>query len=211
MIKGYKISSSSEERIIAAATKNFVTKGLAGARVRQIATEANINTAMIYYYYGSKKNLFSLVFDSALEKFLPPVTYLERSDLDIFSKIEIFCDELIDIQIANPYLSAFILNEVEKNPKQVKKEIWHQQNEKIQLFTREVQRNINNRAIRKVEPVQLFMNIVSLCVFPFVVGHLFTEVVKLPDRDIADFMTVRKAEVKKIIIHSIKKEISSKH
>lgn len=206
-----KIISSAEERIIAAATKVFVTKGLAGARVRHIATEAKINSAMIYYYYRSKQNLFSLVFDNALETFLPSVIYLERSDMDIFSKIDIFCDELIEIQIANPCLSAFILNEIEKNPERLKKEIWHQQKEKIQLFTREVQRNINNRTIRKVEPVQLFMNIVSLCVFPFIARHLFIKIVSLPNGDMTDFMRIRKKEVKVVISHLIKKEANSKH
>jgi len=131
MLKINNIQSSAEERIIAAATKVFINKGLAGARVRHIATEANINSAMIYYYYRSKHNLFSLVFNNALKNFLPSVAYLERRDLDIFSKIEMFCDELIERQISNPVLSAFILNEIEKNPERLNKEIWYKQKEKI--------------------------------------------------------------------------------
>ncbi len=204
-----KIKLFAEERIIAAATKIFVTKGFAEARVRHIATEANVNSAMIYYYYRSKHNLFSLVFDNALRSFLPSLAYLERSDLDIFSKIEIFCDEMIETQISNPFLSAFILNEIEKNPVSLNKEIWHKQEEKIQLFTHEVKLNINSGVIRKVEPVQLFMNIVSLCVFPFIATRLFTRITNFEEGDLTNFIQVRKAEVKNVILHSIKKE--SKH
>ncbi|CAN5786443.1 TetR family transcriptional regulator [soil metagenome] len=210
MIKRYKISSSAEERIVVAATKIFVTKGLAGARIRQIATEANTNSAMIYYYYRSKQNLFSLVFENALEKFLPPSNYLAQNDLDIFSKIEILCDELMEVQISNPYISAFILNEIEKNPAMLKEEILHKQKEKIQLFSREVQRNINNKTIRKIEPVQLFMNIVSLCIFPFIAKPLFTQLFSIKPNDMADIMRIRKVEVKNIVIHSLKYEINSK-
>lgn len=206
MLKLNKIQSTAEERIIAAATKVFINKGLAGARVRHIATEANINSAMIYYYYRSKHNLFSLVFNNALKNFLPSVAYLERRDLDIFSKIEMFCDELIERQISNPVLSAFVLNEIEKNPERLNKEIWYEQKQKMQLFTHEVKRNINNGVIRKVDAVQLFMNIVSLCVFPFIATRLFTRITNVQEGDITDFSRLRKAEVKKLIIHSIKKE-----
>lgn len=209
MLKINKIQSSPEERIIVAATKVFINKGLAGARVRHIATEANVNSAMIYYYYRSKHNLYSLVFDNALKNFMPSVAYLERRDLDIFHKIEIFCDELIESQISNPFLSAFILNEIDKNPKNLNKEVWYKQREKIQLFSDEVKRNINNGVIRKVEPIQLFMNIVSLCIFPFIATHLFVRITDALEGQITDFVRVRKDEVKNLVIHSIKKELKN--
>ncbi len=200
-----KNKSPAEARIIVAATKIFSTKGLAGATVRHIAKEANVNPAMIYYYYRSKGNLFSLVFKNALEKFLPPTDYLLHNDIDIYSKIEILCDNLIEIQIANPYLSIFILNEIEKDPEPFKKEIWHHQKEKIRMFANEIQRNINNKTIRKIEPLQLFMNILALCIFPFIAKLLFAQISGLTHANFIDFLMGRKAEVKNIIIQSMKK------
>jgi len=203
MIKPFQIASSAEERIVAAATKIFVTKGLAGARVRDIASEAKVNPAMIYYYYRSKQTLFSLVFENAISKFLPPIDYFNQADLDIFKKIELFCDELIALQIANPYVSVFILNEIEKNPQRIKNEMWLQQKERIQLFTREVQKCSKNKIIKKVAPMQLLMNILSLCIFPSIAKSLFIQLSDLSESEITTFMQHRRTEVKKNIIHSI--------
>ncbi len=49
------------ERILAAALKEFSAKGLAGARVDQIARRARINKRMLYHYFGNKDGLFTAI------------------------------------------------------------------------------------------------------------------------------------------------------
>jgi AcrR family transcriptional regulator len=49
------------ERILAAALKEFATKGFAGARVDMIARRAAINKRMLYHYFGNKEKLFRAV------------------------------------------------------------------------------------------------------------------------------------------------------
>jgi TetR/AcrR family transcriptional regulator len=46
------------ERILAAATAQFKEKGLAGARVDEIAKAAGCNKQLIYYYFGDKAGLY---------------------------------------------------------------------------------------------------------------------------------------------------------
>lgn len=73
MSKADKVSSASQTRnakltrarILAAAKIAFAKKGLAGARVDQIAAEANVNKRMIYHYFGSKEQLFTAVIETA--------------------------------------------------------------------------------------------------------------------------------------------------
>jgi AcrR family transcriptional regulator len=48
----------SQERILAAAFKEFATHGFAGARVDEIARRAGINKRMLYHYFGDKEALF---------------------------------------------------------------------------------------------------------------------------------------------------------
>jgi TetR/AcrR family transcriptional regulator len=45
-------------RILAAARVEFVTHGLNGARVDQIATQSGVNKNLIYHYFGSKDALY---------------------------------------------------------------------------------------------------------------------------------------------------------
>jgi len=54
-------SSSSKERILAAAREEFASSGFAGARVQRIARRAGVNKQLLYYYFGSKELLYKAV------------------------------------------------------------------------------------------------------------------------------------------------------
>jgi TetR/AcrR family transcriptional regulator len=52
-------------RILDAATAEFAGKGLAGARVDEIARRAGINKRMLYHYFGNKEALWLAVLEEA--------------------------------------------------------------------------------------------------------------------------------------------------
>ena len=52
-------------RILAAATAEFAHHGLGGARVDRIARRAGANKRMLYYYFGSKEDLFLAALEQA--------------------------------------------------------------------------------------------------------------------------------------------------
>jgi TetR/AcrR family transcriptional regulator len=53
------------QALLAAAEIEFSTKGLAGARVDVIAEQAAANKRMLYYYFGSKEELYIAVLERA--------------------------------------------------------------------------------------------------------------------------------------------------
>jgi AcrR family transcriptional regulator len=53
------------QALLAAAEVEFSTKGLAGARVDVIAEQAAANKRMLYYYFGSKEDLYLAVIERA--------------------------------------------------------------------------------------------------------------------------------------------------
>ena len=53
------------QALLAAAEIEFSTKGLAGARVDVIAEQAVANKRMLYYYFGSKEELYLAVLERA--------------------------------------------------------------------------------------------------------------------------------------------------
>jgi AcrR family transcriptional regulator len=57
MVKKEK-HQGAEEKILSAARKIFTTKGMAGARMQDIANEAGINKALLHYYYRDKEKTF---------------------------------------------------------------------------------------------------------------------------------------------------------
>ena len=55
------------QALLAAAEIEFSTKGLAGARVDVIADQAAANKRMLYYYFGSKEELYLAVLERAYD------------------------------------------------------------------------------------------------------------------------------------------------
>jgi AcrR family transcriptional regulator len=51
--------------IIAVATEEFASKGLAGARIDEIAAKTRTSKRMLYYYFGSKEGLYVAVLEAA--------------------------------------------------------------------------------------------------------------------------------------------------
>jgi AcrR family transcriptional regulator len=64
--------------IITVATEEFANKGLAGARIDEIAARTRTSKRMIYYYFGSKEGLYI----SVLEESYRNIRNIER-DLDV--------------------------------------------------------------------------------------------------------------------------------
>ncbi|MGW5416828.1 TetR family transcriptional regulator [Actinomadura geliboluensis] len=61
-------AEATRRRIFEAAAAEFAARGLAGARIERIATEARANKQAIYLYFGSKEKLFGAVVRAAMEE-----------------------------------------------------------------------------------------------------------------------------------------------
>ncbi len=61
-----KDAQDSREKILNVAERIFAQKGFDGARVDEIAREAGVNKALIYYYFKSKKDILESLFLSLI-------------------------------------------------------------------------------------------------------------------------------------------------
>ena len=86
--KNKKKDSTTEEKILAAAKKIFVQKGMAGARMQDIADEAGINKALLHYYFRNKEKLFEVIFLAAAERLFPRINRIFEADMPLFERIE---------------------------------------------------------------------------------------------------------------------------
>ena len=68
--------------ILKVATTEFADKGLAGARIDEIAEATSTSKRMIYYYYGSKDGLYVAVLEAAYGRMRQIETNLQLSDLE---------------------------------------------------------------------------------------------------------------------------------
>jgi TetR/AcrR family transcriptional regulator len=199
-------NKGAEERILAAARKVFTSKGMAGARMQDIADEAGINKALLHYYFRDKDKLFETIFISEAQRFFPKINMIFQSDAPLFEKIKNFVTQYIDEMIENPYLPWFVMNELHRDADQFMYKIWGKENlPKPAKFLEQIEQEIKAGRIKRVHPVHLLMNMISMTIFPFVGKPMFVRNLRLSDRQFNEIMEQRKQEVPKFIIDSIRK------
>src|SRR5690348_15318513 len=129
-----KKEKSTEDKILAAAKKIFLKKGMAGARMQDIADEAGINKAMLHYYFRSKDKLFEQIFTEVASHFLPKIIAILASERTVFEKIETFCTEYISQVMQTPYVPIFILNEINRQPQAFLKKVLGDRKPRVEAF-----------------------------------------------------------------------------
>ncbi len=205
MVKKAK-DTGTEEKILAAARKVFTTKGMAGARMQDIADEAGMNKALLHYYFRDKEKLFETVFLAEAQKFFPTINAIFASEQPLFEKIETFVSEYIDEMVENPYLPWFVLNEINRDPDQFMYKIWGKDNlPKPGKLLEQIETEIKAGRIRPISPVHLLMNMISMTIFPFVGKPMFVRNLRLSDKQFREIMEQRKKEIPSFIINAIRK------
>ena len=76
------------ERLIKAAREAFLTQGVDGASLREIAAEAGTSLGMITYYFPTKDDLFLAVLEQVYPKLLADLAAAIGGDGDLREKIE---------------------------------------------------------------------------------------------------------------------------
>ncbi|MFD5825641.1 TetR family transcriptional regulator [Lentzea sp. NPDC060358] len=66
---------ATRQRLLDAATEEFATHGIAGARVDRISASAKANKAQLYAYFGDKERLFDTVFRQQADELVTIVPF----------------------------------------------------------------------------------------------------------------------------------------
>jgi AcrR family transcriptional regulator len=98
-------------RILTAAAEEFANGGLSGARVDQIARRAETNERMLYYYFGSKEQLFTAVLEQALAGIVEAERALDLNGLAPVEAITRLAHFMWDYYRDHPDLLRLLNNE----------------------------------------------------------------------------------------------------
>ena len=197
-------NETTEIQILNAAKTVFQQKGMDGSRMQEIADEAGINKAMLHYYYRSKQILFEAVFNHAFALLAPQLNKILNDDSSIEEKIRNFTSNYISFVNKHPYLPNFVIQEINRNPGFVLKMKLNSGFPNIEKFKEQVKKDVENGIIKPIKAEQLFINILSLSVFPFVATPLIKAFINTDDQGFKFLMEERKTEVANFMINSIK-------
>ncbi len=195
---------TTEQIILEAAKKVFLTKGLSGARMQEIADEARINKALLHYYFRSKDKLFDAIFEEAFRHFIPQVSGMLNHEMPLAEKIWTFVSSYSDMLLNHPHIPIFIMNELHRQPDRLIQLI---EGSGIQpeLFLGQIAEEVRAGNIRPIDPRQLIVNMISLCVFPFAGRPIIQHILFRGDEAAyATFLQERKTEVTLFIMNALK-------
>lgn len=108
-----KEKTDKKDHILDVAEKVFSELGYDGASTRMISGEANVNMAMLNYYFGSKEGLFIAVFERKINFFKSVLQNInEDESLSSWEKLDLYIDKYIDRVVANSCFQKLINREV---------------------------------------------------------------------------------------------------
>ena len=196
---------STEEKIFNAARIVFQKKGFSGARMQEIADQAGINKAMLHYCFKNKQLLFEAVFKNAFSQLAPQINEIFNSEATVFEKIKKFTQNYISFVIKNPFLPAFVIQEMNNNPEFVANFLKNKNAPDASNFILQIENEMTAGIIKRGNPKQLLLDILSMTIFPFAAQMLVKGIIKLSDNEFNAMMEERKITVSEQIINAIKK------
>lgn len=108
-----KEKTDKKDHILDVAEKVFSELGYDGASTRLISGEANVNMAMLNYYFGSKEGLFIAIFERKINSFSTLLQNITEDDsLSAWNKLEGCIEKYIDRVVANSCFHKLINREV---------------------------------------------------------------------------------------------------
>jgi TetR/AcrR family transcriptional regulator len=198
-----KHTLSTEEKILAAAKTVFHRKGFEGTRMQEIADEAEINKALLHYYFRSKEKLFQAVFEAAFSGLMENTKQIFFSKKPLKEKISAFLVDYINTISENSYIPWFILNGMYERPEQLKTILEKNKINPLMLMEH-LKEQIHKEYNADINPFHIWLNILSMSVFPVVAKPFLMEVFKLNEEAYNQILKERKSVVPQFVNSALK-------
>ncbi len=195
------MQNETEQQIIEAAKKVFIKKGFDGARMQEIADEAEINKSMLHYYFRSKQFLFERIMRDSLDIMLPTLMKTIGGKGSVIEKAESLVDAYIDNILSNPHIPMFVIYELSQN----RVDFLEKMKENMEMigqpsgFLNQIAKEQEEGLLKKYPPEQVLINIISLIIFPFLAKPMLKGIFSLEEDNFTEMMEVRKPVIKSFL------------
>lgn len=196
-----------EERILASAERLFLSKGYSLTSMTEIARDTGCTQALVHYYFRTKENLFSKIFEEKFRQFIGCIVQREDENLPFEELISVRTSRLFDLMADNRRLPFMFLSEFAVNAEQrktLKDSIVSLCAEAVASLEAKIDGEVENGRIRRTDTMNLTLNMFSLVVTFFVLLPFLEEMGFITDANREDFIAQRKQEIIRTIIGSLK-------
>jgi AcrR family transcriptional regulator len=193
--------------ILAVATREFADKGLAGARIDEIAAATRTSKRMIYYYFGSKEGLYVAVLEDAYRRIRRIEAELHLEDLAPEDALRKLVGFTYDYQLANPDFIRLVMTEnIHRGEFLAQSSSIQQLNvPAIDAVKTVYERGVKAGVFRNdVDPVDLHMSISALSFFNVANRHTFGLIFKR-DFDSPRAIGARRDSIVEMVVRYVRK------
>ena len=199
--------TETEERIFRAALETFSKKGKDGARMQEIADRAEINKAMLHYYFRNKDTLYEKVLGFVMRRALSSFEAALHETDTFEGMLRDFIDNYVDYVRDHQPVMRLLVNEMLAGGPALQRSLrdYFEQASAAppHVFLRRTQDAIDRGEIRAVDPAQTLITVVSACLF-FFIGYPMAQLIApeaTANRDA--FIEARKEHIFDLLYHGL--------
>ena len=197
--------NNTEARIKEAARIVFLNKGFAATRTRDIAEEADINLALLNYYFRSKQKLFNLIMLDALKIFLSSIyDVINDTQLTFEEKLVSISSSYIDTLLVNPEIPLFILSELRNDPAHLIENVGIRDLVLQSDLIKQLLEKVQSGEFKPVNPLNFIMNIIGMTVFPFLASPILKILGNMDQNEFNTLIESRKEQIPKWVLATLK-------
>lgn len=201
-----KTDITTEQTILEAAELEFLDKGFAGAKTTAIAKRAGVNHAMIHYYFRTKENLFTMVFQQKIRILAESFSQSFNEELSFFDQLKLAIGTHFDFIAANPRLLFFVYGEIITNDRRKKmlvQSVFPKLKGIVKRLKDGIDAEVENGTIRFIRPTELLMNIIALNAITFLAMPLL-QIIKRNNNEVEKLLKQRRENNIQFIINGLK-------
>jgi AcrR family transcriptional regulator len=105
-------SLDARQRLLETGARLFAEQGFEAISTRQLAKEADVNIAMIAYYFGSKEELLKAIFAEKFPQMRSHLEQVQNQDISPWEKICLVIDLYIDRILSQSAMTKLIFREM---------------------------------------------------------------------------------------------------
>lgn len=161
-------AEATREDILEAATGEFADKGLSGARIDRIAERTSTSKRMIYYYFGSKDELYRAVLQREYMRIRHAEAAIGIEKLAPEKAIAEIVRRSFDSHMERPTFIRLVMNENIHHAEHLKqvKGLHRLNRAMLESLSEVVTRGVKDGAFRRgIDALDLHINITALCFY----------------------------------------------
>ena len=112
LIKKEKTELDARLVLLQTAARLFAEHGFEAVSTRMLAKEANVNMAMIAYYFGSKEKLFEAIIDEYIPKTREALLNIVQQNITSWEKFSMAMEVFVDKMFSNNAFSKLMYREL---------------------------------------------------------------------------------------------------